>query len=83
MQRLESLHRDLYHRTHTHVLREPKDVNTWLVIPYHPKLAPSAFMQAVRSVQQDFVDFDLKHYVQRLSWKRQFKNLREVCAGMI
>ena len=83
-QRLLELHFELQHDYARKPLRaENKPVNTWLVLPFSPTLANRELLQCLKTIQQDFTDFGFESFRPKLSWKRSFRNLRELCAGMI
>ena len=83
-QRLLELHHDLQHVA-CHSLSKAKEEqqNTWFVLPFSPTLASPDLLCCIKQVQRDFHDFGYGSLMPKLSWKRSYRNLREICAGMI
>ena len=83
-QRLLELHLDLQHASsHKSLKVVDRPRNTWLVLPFSPTLANRDLLQCLKTIQQDFSDFGFATFRPKLSWKRSFRNLRELCASMI
>ena len=83
-QRLLELHFELQHDfARTPLRAADRPINTWLVLPFSPTLANRELLQCLKTILQDFADFGFATFQPKLSWKRSFRNLRELCAGMI
>ena len=82
-QRLVELHLELQNaQPKLRVAKQPVN-NTWLVLPYSLSFANPGLSKCFEQIQADFRDFGYESLAPKLSWKRSYRNLREICSSMI